>query len=33
MNNQKHVQELSSERTEFKREIGVFGGVVLSAES
>lgn len=29
MNNQKHVQELSSERTEFKREIGVFGGVSI----
>ena len=29
MNNQKHVQELSSERTEFKREIGVFGGASI----
>lgn len=29
MSDQKHVQELSSEKTEFKREIGVFGGVSI----
>ena len=29
MENQQHVQELSSEKTEFKREIGVFGGVSI----
>lgn len=29
MSNQQHVQELSSEKTEFKREIGVFGGVSI----
>ncbi|MBU5335351.1 APC family permease [Intestinibacter bartlettii] len=29
MKNQQHVQELSSEKTEFKREIGVFGGVSI----
>ncbi len=29
MSNQQHVKELSSEKTEFKREIGVFGGVSI----